>query len=87
MLNEDDPTFANWDQDEAAVAERYGEQDPAVVADELRAAATVIAASLRAVTTDQLGRTGTRSDGAHFTIDSFARYVLHDPIHHLWDVS
>ncbi len=25
MLTQDDPLFANWDQDEAAVAERYGE--------------------------------------------------------------
>ena len=30
MLDEDDPTFANWDQDETAVADRYGEQDPTV---------------------------------------------------------
>ena len=37
MLAEDTPTFANWDQDEAAVAGRYGEQDPAVVSDELQA--------------------------------------------------
>ena len=29
MLDEDDPRFANWDQDETAVADRYGEQDPA----------------------------------------------------------
>ena len=28
MLDEDDPLFANWDQDETAVAERYSEQDP-----------------------------------------------------------
>ena len=38
MLDEDDPLFANWDQDETAVAERYGDQDPAVVAAELAAA-------------------------------------------------
>ena len=29
MLTEDDPDFANWDQDETAVADRYDEQDPA----------------------------------------------------------
>ena len=39
MLSEDTPTFANWNQDEAAIKERYGEQDPEVVADELEAAA------------------------------------------------
>ena len=32
MLTQDAPTFANWDQDETAVADRYGEQDPATVA-------------------------------------------------------
>ncbi len=31
MLDEDDPTFQNWDQDATAEAERYGEQDPATV--------------------------------------------------------
>jgi len=35
----------------------------------------------------QYGRTGVRSDGAVFTIESFARYFLHDPLHHLWDVA
>ena len=32
MLTEDDPHYENWDQDVTAVEERYGEQDPAVVA-------------------------------------------------------
>ena len=31
MLEEDDPQFANWDQDETAIADRYAEQDPATV--------------------------------------------------------
>jgi hypothetical protein len=31
-------------------------------------------------------RTGARSDGARFTVDSFARYMIHDPVHHLHDV-
>lgn len=31
-------------------------------------------------------RTGFRSDGAAFTIDSFARYMVHDPVHHVHDV-
>jgi len=38
LLNEDNPTFDNWDQDETAAADRYGGQDPSVVADELVAA-------------------------------------------------
>ena len=86
MLDEDDPTFANWDQDETAVADRYGEQDPAVVGREIVAAGEQIADSFDAVKADQLGRTGTRSDGARFTVETFAQYLIHDPVHHLWDV-
>ena len=39
MLTHDDPAYPNWDQDETAVDDRYGEQDPAVVGPELAAAA------------------------------------------------
>ena len=31
MLDEDDPEFDNWDQDEAAAEDGYGAQDPAEV--------------------------------------------------------
>jgi DinB superfamily len=86
MLAEDDPGFANWDQDVTAVEDRYGEQDPAVVATELVLAGNRLADSFDAVTGDQWTRTGNRSDGVHFTVDSFGRYFVHDPIHHLWDV-
>lgn len=86
MLTEDDPLFDNWDQDAAAVANRYFEQDPPTVADELTEAGERIAANFDAVTPDQLERTGRRSDGASFTVDSFGRYFLHDIVHHLLDV-
>jgi hypothetical protein len=86
MLVEDDPLFSNWDQDATAVAERYDLQDPDVVADELAAAAEVMAAGYDEVG-DRWQRTGRRSDGAHFTVDSFSRYYLHDIEHHLWDVT
>jgi hypothetical protein len=86
MLNEDEPTFANWDQDVTAVEDAYGEQDPAVVAHELLAAGAHLADHFDAVTGDQWTRTGNRSDGARFTVESFSRYLLHDPVHHLVDV-
>jgi len=57
------------------------------VAGELTAAAEVIAAHFGTVAGDQWQRTGSRSDGAHFTIETFARYFVHDPIHHLHDVT
>src|SRR4051812_30845706 len=86
MLDEDDPLYANWDQDAAAVADRYGEQEPSRVAAELATAGAAIAARFDMVTDEQWSRTGRRSDGASFTVDSFARYFLHDVVHHLHDV-
>jgi hypothetical protein len=86
MLDEDDPLFANWDQDVTAVEANYRAQDPARVVEELRAAAMSLAATFDTVTGAQWQRRGRRSDGASFTIDSFARYFIHDPIHHLHDV-
>jgi hypothetical protein len=87
MLNEDTPTFANWDQDETAVKERYGEQDPEVVADELEDAAQRFVARMSSLEPDQYTRRGIRSDGAEFTVTTFIQYFLHDVIHHLWDVT
>jgi hypothetical protein len=87
MLTVDEPHYANWDQDATAVAERYGEQDPATVAAELGDAAQVIAARFEGVSGDQWQRTGVRSDDASFTVESFARYFIHDAVHHLYDVT
>ena len=86
MLTEDDPLYPNWDQDQTALDERYAEQSPATVAEELSAAAAHLADRFDTVADDQWHRTGRRSDGASFTIDTFARYLIHDPIHHLHDV-
>jgi hypothetical protein len=86
MLESDDPAFENWDQDATAVADRYGEQDPAVVAAELRDAADTLADAFERVPDSALDRTGRRSDGSVFTVLTLARYYVHDPVHHLWDV-
>jgi hypothetical protein len=87
MLTADDPTFENWDQDETAIRERYAEQDPEVVADQLEAAAQTMVDHIRALRSDQLARTGRRSDGSEFTVVTLLQYFLHDVIHHLWDVT
>lgn len=86
MLDDDDPAYPNWDQDRSAVDERYNEQHPATVARDLQAAAATLAESFDEVEGDDWQRTGTRSDGARFTVDGFARYLVHDPIHHVHDV-
>jgi hypothetical protein len=86
MLTEDDALFANWDQDATAVDERYGEQDPDRVAADLSAAAEDLATRFDGVQGAQWARPGRRSDGASFTVETFARYLVHDPIHHVHDV-
>jgi hypothetical protein len=86
MLAEDGARFANWDQDETAVEQRYAEQDPARVAEQLVAAAHRLADRFDGVTGEDWQRTGERSDGARFTVETFARYFIHDPVHHVHDV-
>jgi SAM-dependent methyltransferase len=87
MLSEDAPTFDNWDQDATARTADYGSQQPGTVAQEVTAAAETVASAYEQVAGDQWGRTGSRSDGATFTVDTFARYHLHDLVHHAHDVS
>jgi hypothetical protein len=87
MLTADDPLFPNWDQDATAVADRYQEQDPAEVGAALPEAAQAIAGRFARVTGGQWQRTGRRSDGVSFTVETFARYLIHDSVHHLYDVT
>lgn len=87
MLTEDDPLFPNWDQDASAVDDRYDEQDPTRVVEELRSAAEDLAMRLDRVIGTEWDRPGRRSDGASFTLATIARYMIHDPVHHIWDVT
>jgi hypothetical protein len=87
MLEQHDPLFPNWDQDATAVTERYAEQDPAVVAGELERLVQPLASHFEALSDEQWLRPGRRGDGAVFTVDTFAQYLVHDPVHHLWDVT
>jgi hypothetical protein len=85
MIETDDPRYPNWDQDVAAVEDNYGEKDPSQIATDLAAAAADLADRFDRVDGSQWERTGKRSDGADFTIESFGRYLIHDPVHHVWD--
>jgi DinB superfamily len=86
MLSEDNPTYPNWDQDATAEQDAYRKQNAARVGLELLDAAARIADRFDGVSGEQWARPGVRSDGAHFTVESFARYLVHDPFHHLHDV-
>ena len=87
MLLEDDPLYPNWDQDATAVEQRYLEQDPAAVSLQLVRAAGELATAFEGVRGGQWQRPGRRSDGASFTVAGFGRYLVHDPVHHLFDVT
>ena len=86
MLTEDDPEFQNWDQDEAAITDDYAHQNATTVAAQLRSAAEALADRFDSVSPDQWSRRGLRSDGSSFTVETLSRYLIHDPVHHLWDV-
>lgn len=87
MLDEDNPLYPNWDQDATAVRERYADQDIGRVAAQLLEAASSLATAFESVQGGAWQRPGRRSDGASFTVDSFSRYMAHDPVHHLFDVT
>ncbi len=87
MLTEDDPLFDNWDQDTTALERHYSAQRPEPVSEQIETAAARIAGDFAAVAVDQWSRPGRRSDGSLFTVDTFARYFLHDLAHHSWDVT
>jgi DinB superfamily len=87
MLSEDDPAFANWDQDATAVEKDYFHQDPAEVSLALVTQATATAAAFDSVAGNQWDRSGRRSNGSVFSVATFAVYFLHDIEHHLHDIA
>lgn len=87
MLREDNPTFANWDQDQAALNGNYSALDPEVVAQELVQNGLDAAAAFGAIQEDQWERRGLRSNGSEFTVVTLAGYFMHDIFHHLHDIN
>src|SRR5690625_6183474 len=61
MLQRDDPTFSDWDQDAAAEAGNYNEADPTKAADEVRAAIDATIEMLSELGPDVIDRRGLRS--------------------------
>lgn len=86
MIEEEGPHYPNWDQDQAASETDYASAEAAVVSSELVEQAEALASRFDRVKGTMWERRGYRSDGAAFTVESFDRYLIHDPIHHLWDV-
>lgn len=86
MLEEDDPEFENWDQDRTALDARYWLADPTEVAQQLAVEADRAVRVFAASTDEQWHRTGRRSNGSVFTLETLGLYYLHDVEHHLHDV-
>jgi hypothetical protein len=79
--------FANWDQDETAIAKEYWRADPEVVRREVGDAFEAAAAAYGRPVGDQWEWPALRSNGSEFTAATLAQYFLHDIQHHLWDVT
>jgi hypothetical protein len=86
MRSQENPAFESWNQDDAAIAGDYGSQDPAAVGAELRVAAEAAAAAFDTVGEGDWQRTGRRTNGSVFTMETLGQYFLHDLTHHLHDV-
>jgi S-DNA-T family DNA segregation ATPase FtsK/SpoIIIE len=87
-LVEDTPEFMPMGRDERAVLDRYNEQDPPVVADQLVAAGAALVDLLTSLDDTGWARTGyyrypTRELRQ---VDWIARHTTHELSHHLGDV-
>jgi hypothetical protein len=84
---QDVPSFASMRRDERAVEERYNDQDPVAVAEQLAAAAHHLATTLRALDDAGWLRTGVYPwpVRAVRTVEWIGRRTVHELAHHLFD--
>ncbi len=85
VLAEDRPSFKMMGRDQAVIDRDYNRQLPAVVVEELSAAAEGLAARLETVPADGWDRVGIRED-LEMTVDWMARNSVHEGSHHLVDI-
>ena len=78
--------FADWNQDEAAIASAYWRAEPAQVAGRIGAAFEAAALAYSLPTGEMWSWPAERSNGSTFTAATLATYFVHDIHHHLWDV-
>ena len=85
---EDEPVLEPMGRDERPARDRYNEQDPAVVVDELAAAADALAADLASLDDAAWARTGIHQypEPAPRSLVWMAANVVHEGNHHLLDI-
>lgn len=87
MLLHEAPEYKDWDQDAAALEGGYSGLDPRRVADSLATASGDLFRDVEALTPEEFQRTGHRSDGHVFTIETLLQYFHHELAHHWWDIT
>jgi DinB superfamily len=85
LVTEDQPALEVVDHDRAVTEGRYGNADPARIADEIAEAAAVLAARLDALAPEEWARSGTQL-GEVRTVRDVAQRGAHEGHHHLLDV-
>ena len=85
-LIEDRPSFRVRDRDQVAIERDYNGQEPAVVVDELAAAADGLAARLASVPAEGWARVGIGQD-FEMSVIWMARNAVHEGTHHLLDIA
>jgi S-DNA-T family DNA segregation ATPase FtsK/SpoIIIE len=87
-LVENTPTLESMGRDERAVRDRYNEQDPTTVADELASGAERLAGVVEGVDAADWERTAIHPypEPAPRTLLWMARHVVHEGSHHLLDI-
>jgi S-DNA-T family DNA segregation ATPase FtsK/SpoIIIE len=87
-LAEDEPMFVPMGRDERVVEDRYNEQNPSRVIDELGRAANELAAALDALDDSGWERRGhyTYPEPALRSLEWVVRNTLHEGRHHLGDI-
>jgi hypothetical protein len=87
-LAEDEPTFAPMGREERVVDDRYNEQDPVTVEQQLTTAARALADLFDRLRPEQLARTGIYNypTPQPRTIGWIGRHTVHEAHHHLRDI-
>jgi hypothetical protein len=87
-LVEDEPSFAPMHREERVTSDRYNEQDPVQVEQELTVAARELAKLFDGLRPDQLARTGIYNypSRAPRTLAWIGRHSVHEGRHHLQDI-
>lgn len=80
----DRPRYELWDHEAAVKSDRYADQDPVAVAEDIVRGAGELARLVQVLAPEQLLREGTRLE-VTFTVEGLIRFAVHEALHHLAD--